>query len=400
MTWQAWTGLGGFGALMALILLDIPIGVAMGVVGLAGLAALIGGGGAFATLKVVGHGELMSYGLSVVPLFVLMGVFAARAGLSAQLFRAANAFLGHRRGGLTVATIAAAAGFSAICGSSLATAATMGKVALPEMRAYGYDPGFSAGTVAAGGTLGILIPPSIMMIVYSIITETPLLGLFAGALVPGALAVAFYVCAILIVTARRPEIAPPTARVGWGARLRGLRDAGAVIAIFLLVIGGIYGGIFTPTEAASVGAFLTGGVFIATQGLDLAGLREALLETAGTHGDDLPHRHRGGAVLLLSVVLEPAARFRRRRHGARPAAARDPHGDRRALPRAGLLHGQPGHDDPDGAGAVPAGAGPRARVRHERGGGRDLVRRHRRHRHRDRADDAAARASTCSSSRA
>jgi tripartite ATP-independent transporter DctM subunit len=282
VTGQAWIGLGGFGALLGLILLDIPIGIAMGVVGLVGLTLLIGPDGAFATLKVVGHGDLMSYGLSVVPLFVLMGVFAAHAGLSAQLFRAANAFLGHRRGGLTVATIAAAAGFSAICGSSLATAATMGKVALPEMRRYGYEPGFSAGTVAAGGTLGILIPPSIMMIVYSIITETPLLGLFAGALVPGLMAVGFYVAAILLVTARRPDIAPPSVRLGWGARLRGLRDAGAVIAIFILVIGGIYGGLFTPTEAASVGAFLTGAVFLATQGLDLAAMREVLLETAGT----------------------------------------------------------------------------------------------------------------------
>ena len=282
MTWQAWTGLGGFGVLLALILLNVPIGVAMGVIGLGGLALLIGTDGAINTLKVVGLGDLMSYSLSVVPLFVLMGIFAAQAGLSSQLFRAANAFLGHRRGGLTVATICASAGFSAICGSSLATAATMGKVALPQMRAYGYAPGFSAATVAAGSTLGILIPPSIMMIIYSIITETPLLGLFAGALLPGLLAVAFYVAAVLAVTAMRPGIAPASARIGWHERMVGLRNAAGVIAIFLIVIGGIYTGFFTPTEAASVGAFLTGIYFLVMRGLDVAGLRDVALEAAGT----------------------------------------------------------------------------------------------------------------------
>ncbi len=282
MTDQAWIGAAGFGALVLLILINIPIGIAMGVVGIVGLWILIGDIGALNTLKVIGVQDLINYNLSVIPLFILMGLFAARAGLSSQLFRAAHAFVGHLRGGLTLATIGAAAAFSAICGSSLATSATMAKVALPEMRQHGYADSLATGAVAAGGTLGILIPPSIMLILYAIITETPLVDLFAGALLPGILAVVFYSAAIIVVTRFYPHLAPPSDRQGWKKRLIGLRDAAGVIGLFVLVIGGMYAGVFTPTEAASFGALLTGLYFLALRGFDFPVLREVLLETAGT----------------------------------------------------------------------------------------------------------------------
>ena len=173
MNAEAWTGLYGFVVLLTLVGLNIPIGLAMGIVGFGGLWVLIGPMGALNALGIVGPGDLVNANLSVVPLFVLMGLFAGRAGLSAELFRSANAFVGHILGGLTMANIAASAGFGAICGSSLATAATMSKVALPEMRRHGYKDTLAAGSIAAGGTLGILIPPSIMLVLYAIITETP-----------------------------------------------------------------------------------------------------------------------------------------------------------------------------------------------------------------------------------
>lgn len=279
---NAWTGLYGFAALLLLIALNIPIGIAMGIVGFGGLLILIGPMGALNTLGIVGTGELVNYNLSVVPLFVMMGLFAAKAGLSGQMFAAANAFVGHIRGGLTMATICASAAFSAICGSSLATAATMAKVALPEMRKRNYADTLASGAVAAGGTLGILIPPSIMLVLYSIITETPLVDLFAGALIPGILAVLLYLAAIFVVTTLNPEAGPPSARTGWAGRLKGLIDAAGVLVLFLLVIGGIYSGVFTPTEAAAVGALATLVYFLARRGFDWPELKAALLETAGT----------------------------------------------------------------------------------------------------------------------
>ncbi len=282
MTDQALTGLYGFGVLLGLVGLGVPIGLAMGLVGIGGLWMLLGPAGAFNALGIMAAGNLASASLVVVPLFVLMGLLAGKAGLSAQLFQAANAFVGHIRGGLTMATIGACAGFGAICGSSLATAATMSKVALPEMRRHGYSDRLATGSIAAGGTLGILIPPSIMLILYAIITETPLGDLFIAALVPGLMAVAFYIIAIAIVTTLNPAAGPPGPRSDWSARLRGLRAAGGVTVLFLVVIGGIYGGVFTPTEAAAVGAFGTLLFFVARRGLDWQGLREVLLETAGT----------------------------------------------------------------------------------------------------------------------
>lgn len=282
MNAEAWTGLYGFVVLLTLVGLNIPIGLAMGIVGFGGLWLLIGPMGALNALGIVGPGDLVNANLSVVPLFVLMGLFAGRAGLSAELFRSANAFVGHIRGGLTMANIAASAGFGAICGSSLATAATMSKVALPEMRRHGYKDTLAAGSIAAGGTLGILIPPSIMLVLYAIITETPLRDLFMAALVPGVMAVVFYMAAIAVITRLDPEAGPRAERADWRSRLRGLREASGVALLFLAVIGGIYGGVFTPTEAAAVGACGTLAYFLARRGLDLEGLKGALLETAGT----------------------------------------------------------------------------------------------------------------------
>ena len=183
---------------------------------------------------------------------------------------------------LTMATIATCAALVLYCGSSLATAATMSKVPLPEMRRHGYNDSLATGTIAVGSTLGILIPPSIMLILYAIITETPLGDLFIAALLPGLMAVVFYIVTIVIVTFLNPAAAPAGPRSDWSARLRGLRDIGGVTTLFLLVIGGIYGGIFTPTEAAAVGAFGTFMFFLARCGLDWRGLRGVLLETAGT----------------------------------------------------------------------------------------------------------------------
>lgn len=282
MTEQAWLGIYGFGVLLALVGFGVPVGLAMGLVGFGGLWLILGLTPAFNTLGIMASSNLASASLVVVPLFVMMGLLAGYAGLSTQLFRAANAFIGHIRGGLTMATIATCAGFGAICGSSLATAATMSKVALPEMRRHGYDDSLATGTIAVGSTLGILIPPSIMLILYAIITETPLGDLFIAALLPGLMAIVFYILTIAIVTFLNPSAAPAGPRSNWRARLQGLRDIGGVTLLFLVVIGGIYGGVFTPTEAAAVGAFGTFLFFIARCGLDWQGLRGVLLETAGT----------------------------------------------------------------------------------------------------------------------
>lgn len=282
MTEQAWMGIYGFGVLLALVGFGVPVGLAMGLVGFGGLWLILGLTPAFNTLGIMASSNLASASLVVVPLFVMMGLLAGYAGMSTQLFRAANAFIGHIRGGLTMATIATCAGFGAICGSSLATAATMSKVALPEMRRHGYDDSLATGTIAVGSTLGILIPPSIMLILYAIITETPLGDLFIAALVPGLMAIIFYILTIFIVTFLNPSAAPAGPRSNWRTRLQGLRDIGGVTFLFMIVIGGIYGGVFTPTEAAAVGAFGTFLFFIARCGLDWNGLRGVLLETAGT----------------------------------------------------------------------------------------------------------------------
>lgn len=244
-----------FAVLFALALLRIPLAFAMGILGFGGLAMIVSPEAAAASVAQTVYETGAHYTLSVIPLFTLMGCLVTRAGLSKELYAAAYAFLGHRRGGLATSTIMACAGFGAICGSSLATTATMAKVALPEMEQRGYQPGLATAAIAAGGTLGILIPPSVIMILYGIMTDTSIAALFAAGILPGVLATMLYITAVRWTTWRRPEAAPPSERVGWSVRLAALRGIWRVLALFAVVLGGIYGGIFTPTEAAGIGAF-------------------------------------------------------------------------------------------------------------------------------------------------
>lgn len=247
-------GLIGFAAALLLILLRWPVAIAMGVVGAVGFGLANGFFGVDFVLASAAFEAIFPYSLSVVPLFVAMGVFAARAGLSGALFAAVHAHVGQLRGGLALATVGACAGFGAICGSSLATAATMCRVAYPEMRARGYDPGFAAAAIAAGGTLGVLIPPSILLVIYGLLTEQSIGALFAAALLPGLLATALYMLAVAVALRLRPDLAPAGVPVDRAERRRTLRQVWPVGLLFIVVIGGIYGGIFSPTEAAAVGA--------------------------------------------------------------------------------------------------------------------------------------------------
>ena len=244
----------GFAGMFLLMFLRVPIAFAMGAAGFIGVG-LMRSWPAAVSSTATEFLDIAGYTLSVVPLFVLMGNFVTRAGMSRELYRAAYAFIGHWRGGLAMSTIAACAGFGAICGSSIATAATMARVAMPEMRRFGYRDSFAAGAIAAGGTLGILIPPSIIMVIYGIMTGTSIGALFAAGFIPGLLALCLYLAAAGIVTARNPALGPPGERTSWADRLLALRGVWAVLLLFLLVIGGMYGGWFTPTEGAGVGAF-------------------------------------------------------------------------------------------------------------------------------------------------
>ncbi|OEY65950.1 TRAP transporter large permease [Marinobacter sp. X15-166B] len=245
----------GFAALLLLAFLRVPLAFAMGIVGFVGYYYLTGNWTAAESMAARRTIDTaMDYGLSVIPLFILMGNLVSQAGLSDALFRASNGFLGHRKGGQAMATIVACGGFSAICGSSLATAATMGRVAMPQMRKYGYKDSLASAAIAAGGTLGILIPPSVMLVIYGILTETSIRELFAAGFIPGLLGILFYLVAVKWVLWRDPAAGPAGERETWVARLTALKSVGSTLALFVLVIGGIYLGIFTPTEAAGVGA--------------------------------------------------------------------------------------------------------------------------------------------------
>ncbi|HYF58040.1 MAG TPA: TRAP transporter large permease [Burkholderiaceae bacterium] len=250
----------GFAAMFALMTLRVPIAFAMGLVGLVGIGLMRSWPAALAstTTEIL---DIAKYTLSVVPLFVLMGNFVTRAGMSRELYAAAYSFFGHRRGGLAMSTVAACAGFGAICGSSIATTATMARVAMPEMRRFGYRDSFAAGSIAAGGTLGILIPPSVIMVLYAIMTEQSIGALFAAGVIPGLLATVLYMAAASVVTARNPELGPPGERASGAQRLAALRSIWGVVVLFAIVMGGMYGGWFTPTEAAGIGA--TGGFLFA-----------------------------------------------------------------------------------------------------------------------------------------
>ena len=271
----------GFGAMFVLMALRIPIAFSMGIVGVVGIGLMRSWNAALSSTATEIL-DIAKYTLSVVPLFVLMGNFVTRAGMSRELYRAAYSFIGHRRGGLAMSTILACAGFGAICGSSIATTATMARVAMPEMRRFNYRDSFATGAIAAGGTLGILIPPSVIMVIYGIMTEQSIGALFAAGIVPGILATALYMLTAHLVVRRDPALGPPGARTPWPDRLKALRDIRSVVLLFVLVLGGLYGGWFTPTEAAGIGA--SGGFLIALarRELDTASLVHVLTDSART----------------------------------------------------------------------------------------------------------------------
>jgi C4-dicarboxylate transporter DctM subunit len=271
-----------FAVLFATLFLGVPLAFALGLVGLIGFSLLMGANAAAAMSAQIAWDTLTSYSLSVLPLFILMGNLVNHSGLSRNLYDASNAFIGHRRGGLAMATILASGGFAAVCGSSIATAATISTVALPSMRRFGYSPALSTGSIAAGGTLGILIPPSVIMIIYGSMTETSIGHLFIAGIVPGFLAVLLYMAAVRATIMLDPAAGPAGPRLAWADRFRALREVWMVLLLFLLVIGGIYLGVFTPTEAAGIGA---AGAFIAAllrRSLTFAGFVRILFDSART----------------------------------------------------------------------------------------------------------------------
>jgi tripartite ATP-independent transporter DctM subunit len=271
-----------FGALLVLLALRIPIAVAMLTAGVVGYVSVVGWPPLMAYLKSAAYFRFSNYDLSIIPLFLLMGYFAGKAGVSQALYRAGYVFLGHHKGGLAMATMGACAGFGAICGSSLATAATMAQVALPEMRRYGYSGRLATGTLAAGGTLGILIPPSVVLAVYGILAEQNIGTLFVAAIIPGIIATAGYMLAIAVYVRLYPEHGPAGARSTRAEKIEAVRDIWPVLVIFAVVIGGIYGGVFTPTEAAAFGAAATGLLAVARRSLSLSGFLECVAGTAQT----------------------------------------------------------------------------------------------------------------------
>jgi C4-dicarboxylate transporter, DctM subunit len=271
----------GFAAVLVLAFLRVPIAIAMGVVGAVGFAGLNNWNWT-ASLSPAGGtvlDTLQTEHLSVIPLFVLMGMLVSQAGLATELYRASNAFLGHRRGGLAMATIVACGGFSAISGSSLATAATMAKVAMPEMRAFKYSDKLASASIAAGGTLGILIPPSIILIIYGIMTEQSIDKLFLAGLLPGLLGIALYIVAVRWVVWRDPEAGPAGVKVGWSQRLAATGEVWPIVLLFVAVLGGIYMGIWTVTEAAGIGAGMALVIALAKGKLSWTSLKTALYET-------------------------------------------------------------------------------------------------------------------------
>ncbi|KEA63313.1 TRAP dicarboxylate transporter, DctM subunit, unknown substrate 3 [Marinobacterium lacunae] len=287
--------------LLLIVVLRIPLAFAMALVGVVGFAWLSGlgfdnlttfrwhGALAMASSRVISTAQ--EYSLSVIPLFILMGNLVTRSGLSHELYRASHAFLGHFRGGLSMATVVACGGFSAICGSSLATAATMAKVAMPPMRKYGYDDSLASASIAAGGTLGILIPPSVILVIYGLLTESSIRELFAAGFIPGMLGILLYLAAVRYIVWRHPERGPAGERTTWPERVQALKQVRGILGLFILVMGGIYLGVFTPTEAAGIGA---GGAFVIAlmrRSLNLPVLFELVSDTGRT------------TAMLFSVVI-------------------------------------------------------------------------------------------------
>ncbi len=272
----------GFVALFILMLLRVPVGMAMGLVGVCGFGVINGWTPA---LKIIGQSSMRTvtdYQFGVIPMFLLMGAFVTTSGMSRELFRAANAMLGHLRGGLGFATILACGGFAAISGSSVATAATFSTVAYPEMRRHNYPQSFAAGVIAAGGTLGAMFPPSTVLAVYGVITEQDIGKLFIAGIIPGLLAVTMYLTTIWLIGLARPDFLPAGVKASWPDRLNAMKDIWAPMLLFVFVIGGLYGGLFTPTEAGGVGA---GGAFVigvARGRLGRSEIRQSLLQATRT----------------------------------------------------------------------------------------------------------------------
>ena len=280
----------GFAAVLVLVLLRVPIAFAMGFVGMVGFMLENSFRASISMVARLIIDTSQDYGLSVVPLFILMGLFVNKGGISRELYAASNAFLGHMRGGLAMATIVACGGFAAISGSSLATAATMAKVAMPEMRRFGYSDELSTASIAAGGTLGILIPPSVILVIYGLLTETSIGKLFVAGIVPGMLGIVLYLCAVRYTVWRNPKAGPAGERTSFRNRLLALRDVWAVLLLFFLVIGGLYGLFdvpplnlnFSPTEAAGMGAMGAFLIALARRRLSFRDTLEVLQETAIT----------------------------------------------------------------------------------------------------------------------
>lgn len=269
-------------AVLILSFLRVPLGFSLLTVALIGIALLMDTSVALTLLPMTISEAVLSYELAVVPMFILMGNVISRTGISEDLFKAANAFFGHVRGGLALSTMVACAGFSSVCGSSYATAATMSKVAYPSMRQYGYADGLATATIAAGGTLGILIPPSIILVIYGILTQTNIGDLFIAGVVPGLLGLAMYMLTIYLISLRNPSAAPRGERTPWKDRLSSLKGTGSFIAIFALIIGGLYMKWFSPTEAAGMGAGIAMLIAALSGKLSWKTLKTVLLETAFT----------------------------------------------------------------------------------------------------------------------
>ncbi len=280
----------GFAAVLFLVFLRMPIAIAMGIVGITGYSQLTNFKASISMASRLVIDTAQDYGLSVVPLFILMGLFVNKGGLSKELYQVSYVFLGHMRGGLAMATIVACAGFSAICGSSLATAATMSKVAMPQMRKYGYADSLSTASIAAGGTLGILIPPSVILVIYGLLTETSIGKLFIAGIIPGLIGIIFYLVAVRYTVMRNPKAGPAGEHSGWGDRIKALRGVWAVLLLFFIVIGGLYGALnvwplhisFSPTEAAGMGAAGAFLIALSRGTLSVKATFEVLIETAQT----------------------------------------------------------------------------------------------------------------------
>jgi C4-dicarboxylate transporter DctM subunit len=271
-----------FGVMLALMVIRVPIGIAMFSVGFFGYAYLTGGNfnALLNSLKNLAYARLSNYDLVVIPLFLLMGQFATHGGLSKSLFRFVSSFMGHRKGGVAIAAIGACAGFGAICGSSLATAATMGQVALPELRRFGYSGALATGALAAGGTLGIMIPPSVPLVIYAILTQESIGKLFMAAILPGIIAMLGYMLVVRIVVTLNPKAGPAGPLVPWGEKFRSLLTVIPVLLVFVVVTVGIYGGWANPTEAAAIGAAACGILAVVSGRMGSKGLVDSALGTA------------------------------------------------------------------------------------------------------------------------